>query len=676
MQRERAAKTDAVFTKVSVHCIRPRACDFLQTKHEFRTVCHQCTLIGHQTEYNLLEFVAHCEQQSQLAAADAAAAECAGAAGLAASPLKRRQSSLLVASRLGCISCIFCTGPQKAHWKSAADLHDHWFHHPDHRFALSKRERVPSAAALRMSRTIAMAEADSLELSTETWEKEKNEEINDRDSFVEKSDGSSTDDEAASALVDDDELPSEASPRDYLAKWLELAKVSLRDERMNVPIANAGEGDDHETSATTADGTREQQQEAAIAPTQGDMRNDALAFPRGVVEKVASQQLKAAYAVRAMEARIVGREQALQQLEAAITTASDADRKQALQWLRRTLKRSRDSLKLTKTGVLVIADHCHHIPAKVNDGERRAYEKLDDVATWRTFIVTIPQYVEYLTKAHQAGVGGHQSANTMEEYLRGMISAPDLKDCCRMFVSCCTVCAATKTVTRPKTRTLPGVILLPERRMDHVQFDFCQYGVVGADGEKYSLLIVDVFSRYLWHFSLQSRSARELLHNFLSFVTQLGRMPTIWQSDNAAEFKLAVRALILMTRHESWNLPNATASLHKTSAPYNPQTNGLVEQTVHRLKSELKLAIVSSGSTYASIWEHIPRAVVALNTSKIAKFPRVHVENIDTQQADTPYEAHFLQRASDGTLVTGVEAPLEQWRARYNQHKLNVQQGM
>lgn len=117
----------------------------------------------------------------------------------------------------------------------------------------------------------------------------------------------------------------------------------------------------------------------------------------------------------------------------------------------------------------------------------------------------------------------------------------------------------------PKPVTSPRV-------MDRIQMDIVdlQRSEVESDGRtyKYVLVVMDVFSRFLFLRPLTSKSSTEVASHVLSLVSDIGP-PKIVQTDQGTEFKGVVQILMDKLKIQV---------IH--SRPYHPQSQGKVNHFV------------------------------------------------------------------------------------------------
>ena len=56
------------------------------------------------------------------------------------------------------------------------------------------------------------------------------------------------------------------------------------------------------------------------------------------------------------------------------------------------------------------------------------------------------------------------------------------------------------------------------------------------NGNKYVLLVIDVFSRYVWTSCLKSKSPKDVVESLASILNKYSRMPKFVQHDKGKEF--------------------------------------------------------------------------------------------------------------------------------------------
>ena len=100
-------------------------------------------------------------------------------------------------------------------------------------------------------------------------------------------------------------------------------------------------------------------------------------------------------------------------------------------------------------------------------------------------------------------------------------------------------------------------------------------------GERYALIIQDEYSKWIQAYATRTRSHEEVVMAFRRFMP-LNSKPTHVYVDNAPELLKALEEL-------NWN--------HDTSTPHRPETNGVAERAVRRVKEGTSATLLQSGLT-------------------------------------------------------------------------------
>jgi transposase InsO family protein len=114
-------------------------------------------------------------------------------------------------------------------------------------------------------------------------------------------------------------------------------------------------------------------------------------------------------------------------------------------------------------------------------------------------------------------------------------------------------------------------IMTTERPLELLHMDlFGPIAYVSIGGSKYSLVIVDDYSRFTWVFFLQEKSqTQETLKGFLRRAqNEFGLRIKKIRSDNGTEFK----------NSQTEGFLEDEGIKHEFSSPYTPQQNGVVER--------------------------------------------------------------------------------------------------
>ena len=97
----------------------------------------------------------------------------------------------------------------------------------------------------------------------------------------------------------------------------------------------------------------------------------------------------------------------------------------------------------------------------------------------------------------------------------------------------------TYTMTRQVRRKFPRRHYVVEGLDSRWQSDLMDMIYVSQynDGIKYLMIVIDIFSRYVWVVPLKSKQAREVTEGMSDLLKKLSRKPKVFQSDSGSEYK-------------------------------------------------------------------------------------------------------------------------------------------
>jgi len=148
----------------------------------------------------------------------------------------------------------------------------------------------------------------------------------------------------------------------------------------------------------------------------------------------------------------------------------------------------------------------------------------------------------------------------------------------------CDICNASKIQNAAcKTKADPALDSLPEPEAfgDALTAD---HAIINEDdksrsNDRVALVIQDRKTHWLQAYPFKTKSAKDTVLGFQRFMGPLGKAKYVY-SDNSPEIKAAMKELNV---------------LHDTSIPYRPQTNGIAERAVRRVKEGTTCTLVQSG---------------------------------------------------------------------------------
>ena len=183
---------------------------------------------------------------------------------------------------------------------------------------------------------------------------------------------------------------------------------------------------------------------------------------------------------------------------------------------------------------------------------------------------------------------------------------------------------------------------------------------------KYILLVIDVFSRYVWLRALADKSAKLVASTLFSIIAEFGH-PKILSSDNGKEFvNSIIEHLLLLFQIE-----------HRNSTSYYPQGNGIAERSVRVTIDLLRKKLIESSTEEWDIL--LPSVQIGIN-SRIHSLlgsspfsvmfnrqlnPFKHFANVETY---LPSEDSIQERLN---LATEILYPAIQQRVSSKTSKMN-----
>ena len=205
-----------------------------------------------------------------------------------------------------------------------------------------------------------------------------------------------------------------------------------------------------------------------------------------------------------------------------------------------------------------------------------------------------------------------------------------------------------------KHKVIPKVVqpLVTSRPMEHFQADLVDMGAFKNQNptHRYILVMVDLFSKYVWARALKTKDAGEVKASIMDILWNEG-FPTIFQTDNGGEFV-----------EISQELSDRGITVRKGRS-YKPSSQGQVERTNRTLKQAFYMDFLASENYH---WVGgLPEKVYAYNTmvhSAIRKTPYEIHRGIKPRNAPEFKELHRadLLRVYFGGAATTILGSAEQ----------------
>ena len=175
-------------------------------------------------------------------------------------------------------------------------------------------------------------------------------------------------------------------------------------------------------------------------------------------------------------------------------------------------------------------------------------------------------------------LNGHFGANKLYSKMAAdNIKWKGLKQDLLNFVRSCTECAR-NTIQQKGYHPLTPIN--SRQQLDHIAIDLLGPLQTTIKGNNYVLLMVDVFSRFVFLFSIPDKQAETIATKLLKVFFLFG-FPKIIQSDNGTEFKNKLMNLICKNSNID----------HRLISAYHPRSNGLAERNVQTVTHMLRKLI-------------------------------------------------------------------------------------
>ena len=210
-------------------------------------------------------------------------------------------------------------------------------------------------------------------------------------------------------------------------------------------------------------------------------------------------------------------------------------------------------------------------------------------------------------------------------------SWPNMMEDCRAV---CRSCPACQRFTIVKSGYHPQQSLKSSLPMDHIVIDLIGPLETSQGGENYILIIIDVFSRYIFLVAIKDKAAMTIATELFRIFCLFGP-PKILQSDNGTEFNNSIL-------HHTMSL---FTSAFRHSTPYYPQCNGIVERAVRTSLDLIRKEVTETGISWSIL---LPTIQLRLN------------QRMCSTTKCIPFEAMFARKAFlFNTEITELNEPSE-----------------
>ena len=230
-----------------------------------------------------------------------------------------------------------------------------------------------------------------------------------------------------------------------------------------------------------------------------------------------------------------------------------------------------------------------------------------------------------LHDAHCSPTAGHLSYEKTVERVRNLFWWPKITNIVRAFCGSCAVCHEINTSSKPKPKAElkfwsdygggPGCV---------VSIDVFQTAR-WSKSNKYILVIIDKFSRYLEFTVMQNSRAPTIARALVKYFMQNG-VPNLLLSDLGQELQGKIVSNIL----------DVLKITRLKTTPFSPQTNGASERSFRTIRQLLQKFVSKHPNNYHEI---LPLLTYAINTA---------------ENSTTKISPFFLQRGYQPRPLTGL----------------------
>jgi hypothetical protein len=195
------------------------------------------------------------------------------------------------------------------------------------------------------------------------------------------------------------------------------------------------------------------------------------------------------------------------------------------------------------------------------------------------------------------GQGIHFGIRKTVELMKPVVFWPGMETDVKSFVKKCNVCQVGKAQA-PQEAPIQ-LFKAPERPFQRVGMDFAGPFRKTTQGNKYFLVIVDHFSKYVKAFSVSENNMEAGVAGLRKLIFEEGT-PEEVLTDQGSHFT-GKRFQDFLKAHEI---------KHLRTSPYHPQCDGLAERQMRTIKELIRCAILEKINTKADDWDEILQRVV------------------------------------------------------------------
>lgn len=201
------------------------------------------------------------------------------------------------------------------------------------------------------------------------------------------------------------------------------------------------------------------------------------------------------------------------------------------------------------------------------------------------------------------GQGVHFGIRRTLDLIQQFFFWPSMRKEIQLFVNECDICKRAKWSEKVNS-VPPKPIASTDYPFKRIYMDYAGPFRQSVRGNKYFLVVVDDFSRFLKIYPVRDCSAATTIRCLQDVILNEG-CPREIMTDNGTHF----------TSHLVKQLLDASKIKHIRTAPYNPCSNGMAERNVRTVKSMIKSDLIERMGTSGTWDENLSRIQATYNAS-------------------------------------------------------------
>jgi len=229
----------------------------------------------------------------------------------------------------------------------------------------------------------------------------------------------------------------------------------------------------------------------------------------------------------------------------------------------------------------------HREQLKLQDG-LLVYEWVESSGVGRRFLIVTPQQLrrEIMEQGHDNVCSGHTGPDRTLQVIRRRFFWPHMATDIRIYVQSCRKCSRNKKGNRTPRSAMH--VFHAGEPMERVHVDILGPLTETTDHNKYVLVMIDQFTKWVEMFALPEQTAETVAKTFIEqFVCRMGCALEVF-SDQGKNFESQLF-------HEACEMLQMAKS---RTTPYRPSSNGQVERMNREILAKLRMYIEGKQSTW------------------------------------------------------------------------------